>query len=180
MLHQRRVTTGTAKIALLAATGAVTALAARESYGSGVSSAAMHSPLDVISVAGCVALGANLSNLFDLRPGRALKVALIASLPFSLAQSGGAPILAGVASAAMACLPVDLAERAMLGDTGANPTGALTGLGLAMSTGPRGRWLLLTGMLALTVASEAVSFSRAIRAVAPLRWLDDVGRREPA
>jgi len=140
----------------------------------------VHSSLDVISVAGCVALGANLSNLFDLRPGRALKIVLAASLPFSLAQSGGAPVLAGVASAAMACLPVDLAERAMLGDTGANPTGALTGLGLAMSAGPRGRWLLLTGMLALTVASEAVSFSRVIHAVAPLRWLDDVGRREPA
>jgi hypothetical protein len=179
MLRRGRMTTGTAKIVLLAATGAVTALAARETYGSGVSGGSAQSTLDVISVAGCVALGANLANLFDLRPGRSLKVALAASLPLSVVQSDGAPVLSGVASAAMACLPVDLAERAMLGDTGANPAGALTGLGLAMSTGRRGRWLMLTGMLALTVASEAVSFSRVIRAIAPLRWLDDFGRREP-
>jgi hypothetical protein len=40
--------------------------------------------------------------------------------------------------------------------------------------------MLLTGMLALTMASEVVSFSQVIRAVAPLRWLDELGRREPA
>jgi len=180
VLRRGRLTTGTAKIALLTATGALTALAARGTHAAGASSASAQPTLDVISVAGCVAFGANLANLFDLRPGRALKVALAATLPFTLAESAGSPVLTGVASAAMAWLPVDLAERAMLGDTGANPTGALTGLGLAMSTGPRGRWLLLAGMLALTAASEAVSFSRVIRAVAPLRWLDDVGRLEPA
>lgn len=180
VLRRGRMTTGTAKIVLLAATGTGTAMAARSCYGSDASSTSMDSVLDLISVAGCVALGANLANLFDVRPGRALKVVLATSLPNSIADSAGAPVLAGVAAAAMACTPVDLAERGMLGDTGANPAGALTGLGLALRTGPRGRWLLAAGMLALTVASEVVSFSRVIRVVAPLRWLDDLGRRGPA
>ena len=133
--------------------------------------------VDGATVAGCVALGANVINLFDLRPGRALKVVLAASLPVTATRSAGGSVLAGVAAAAIACLPGDLAERTMLGDTGANPAGALTGLGLALTAGPRGRRSLLAAMLALTVASEAVSFSKVISAVSPLRWLDDLGRR---
>lgn len=179
-LRRGRVTTGTAKIVLLAATGTVTAIAVRPAYGNGAASSGFDGIVEYASFAGCVSLGANLANLLDLRPGRALKVVLAAALPVSLTESAGAAALAGVAAAAMACLPLDLGERAMLGDTGANPAGALTGLGLALTAGPRGRHRILAGMLALTVASEVVSFSRVIRAVAPLRWLDDLGRREPA
>ena len=188
VLLRGRMTTGTAKIVLLSVTGAVTALAARRANASSGPRAAgsfgrdgtVETALDTAAVAGCVALGANLANLFDLRPGRALKVVLAASLPASLATSSGGTVLTGVAAAALACLPADLAERTMLGDVGANPAGALTGLGLALTTGRRGRWPLLAALLALTLASEAVSFSRVINSAAPLRWLDDLGRHEPA
>jgi hypothetical protein len=179
-LRRGRLTTGTAKIVVLAATGTGTAIIACRASGSGGPPPGPASVHDAAVLAGCVALGANLANLFDLRPGRALKVVLAASLPGSLGGSRAAPLLTGVTTAALACLPADLAERTMLGDAGANPAGALTGLGLALSTGPRGRRMLLTGMLALTMASEVVSFSQVIRAVAPLRWLDELGRREPA
>jgi hypothetical protein len=178
-LRRGRLTTGSAKVVLLAGAGALTALSARP-YTNSLASPALMSAADTATLAGCVALGANLVNLFDLRPGRALKVVLAAGLPRAATGSAGGAVLAGVASAAMACLPVDLAERAMLGDAGANPAGALTGLGLALSAGPQGRRRILGGLLALTLASEAVSFSRILQSVPPLRWLDELGRRDPA
>jgi hypothetical protein len=179
-LRRGRLTTGSAKVVLLAGTGALTALSVRRAYGNSLASPAPMSAADCATLAGCVALGANLVNLFDLRPGRALKVVLAAGLPRAATGSAGSAVLAGVASAALACLPVDLAERGMLGDAGANPAGALIGLGLALSAGPQGRRRILGGLLALTLASEAVSFSRVIQSVPPLRWLDELGRCDPA
>jgi hypothetical protein len=183
-LRRGRITTGAAKIAVLTATGSLTALTLWPANGGSAPNALVGSGsvpvLDLATVAGCVALGANLANLFDLQPGRALKVVLAASLPASVTGLAGGDVLTGVASAALACLPGDLTERTMLGDAGANPAGALTALGLVLAGGPRARRLLLAGLLALNLASEAVSFSRVIRGVRPLRWLDDAGRLEPA
>ena len=65
-LAQGEVTTGAVKIGGIGATG----LAASALLGGG--------PLDVAVNAGLIAGGANLLNLFDLRPGRAIKVAALA------------------------------------------------------------------------------------------------------
>jgi hypothetical protein len=120
-----------------------------------------------------VAGGANLLNLFDLRPGRAIKVAV----------ASGALIAAGVSltplpplAAALTLLPEDLAERAMLGDCGANALGAMLG---AAATGlpRRARIALLAGITGLTAASEKVSFTKVIERTPALRWLDMLGRR---
>ena len=125
---------------------------------------------DAVLVAGA----ANLVNLFDLRPGRAAKVALIAAVPM---LAGPAALTAGsAAGVAAAALPGDLGERHLLGDTGANPLGALLGLALT-GHGRRTRAAALGVVLALTAASERVSFSRVIADTAPLRALDEWGRR---
>jgi hypothetical protein len=81
------------------------------------------------------------------------------------------------AGAALALLPEDLGERAMLGDAGANALGAMLGAAAAGALPWRARIALLAGIAALTVASEKVSFTRVIEATAPLRWLDMAGRR---
>ena len=112
-------------------------------------------------VAGC----ANLANLLDLRPGRALKAGAAAGLAL------GQP---GPAAAALALLPADLGERTMLGDGGANALGAVLGLALARRVP---RVPALVAVVALTAASEVVSYSRVIDAVPPLRWVDRAGRR---
>jgi len=70
----------------------------------------------------------------------------------------------------------DLAATAMLGDTGANPAGALLGLALVERTGPLGRAVALVGLAALTLASERVSFTRVIEGNPVLRRLDEWGR----
>jgi UDP-N-acetylmuramyl pentapeptide phosphotransferase/UDP-N-acetylglucosamine-1-phosphate transferase len=124
-------------------------------------------PLPEVVLGGAVVAGsANLLNLLDLRPGRALKAGLLAALAL------GQP---GPAAAAAALLPEDLRERTMLGDAGANALGAVLGLAL-LHRHPRRRGHALAVLVALTGLSEVVSYSRVIDAVPPLTWLDRAGR----
>jgi UDP-GlcNAc:undecaprenyl-phosphate/decaprenyl-phosphate GlcNAc-1-phosphate transferase len=131
--------------------------------------------IDAALVAGL----ANLLNLFDLRPGRAIKVAIgtggvLALLPGDAGEASAAPV-----AAALALLPEDLGERSMLGDSGANAIGAM--LGVAATRLPRpARLGLLVTIVGLTAASERVSFTKVIERTTPLRWLDMLGRRPPA
>jgi UDP-GlcNAc:undecaprenyl-phosphate/decaprenyl-phosphate GlcNAc-1-phosphate transferase len=171
-LAHGEVTTGTIKLAGLAVTGLTAALLEGGA------------PADVAINAGLVAGGANLLNLFDLRPGRAIKVAALAAtgIAASSARSAGARLtglqaVAAPAGAALGLLPEDLGERAMLGDAGANALGAMLGAAAAHAL-PRGaRAGVLAGIVALTVASEKVSFTKVIAATPPLNWLDMLGRR---
>ncbi|MET9021411.1 hypothetical protein ABZV93_15615 [Actinopolymorpha sp. NPDC004070] len=123
-----------------------------------------------------VAASANLVNLLDLRPGRALKV-VVAPAPFLLTSAG--PVLAAPVGVAAGLLADDLGENGMLGDCGANALGA--GLGVAMAARlPRpARLMVLAGLAGLILASERVSFTAVIERHAPLRRLDEFGRRSP-
>jgi UDP-GlcNAc:undecaprenyl-phosphate/decaprenyl-phosphate GlcNAc-1-phosphate transferase len=170
-LAHGEVTTGAVKLAGLAVTGVGAAL-----LDGG-------DPADVAINAGLIAGGANLLNLFDLRPGRAIKVAagtagLIAiSGAVAGGSSRGTAAVAAPAGAALALLPEDLAERAMLGDAGANALGAALGASAARTLPRPARACLLAVIVALTLASEKVSFTRVIERTPPLRWLDMLGRR---
>ena len=84
--------------------------------------------------------------------------------------------LAPVAGATAALLPGDLRERFMLGDTGANALGAALGTAVVIAAGPGTRTVVAIVLLALNLASEAVSFSRVIESVGPLRAFDRLGR----
>jgi UDP-GlcNAc:undecaprenyl-phosphate GlcNAc-1-phosphate transferase len=178
-LAHGEVTTGTVKLGGLAATGF-----AASALGSTATGA------DVLINAGLIAGGANLLNLFDLRPGRAIKVAVLSGglIAVGSAVTGGpesrnggrAAGLVAVAAplgASLALLPEDLGERAMLGDAGANALGAMLGAAAARSLPRPARIGLLAGIVALTVVSEKVSFTRVIERTAPLRRLDMLGRR---
>jgi UDP-GlcNAc:undecaprenyl-phosphate GlcNAc-1-phosphate transferase len=164
-LARGEVTTGAVKILGIGAAGlAAAALAGTRGRGTAV---------DVLINGALVAGGANLLNLFDLRPGRAIKVGALAALPGTLS---GSAVAAAPFGAALALLPEDLGERAMLGDAGANALGALLGLSAAHLPRPV-RLGLLTGVAALNAASEVVSFTKVIQATPALRWLDQLGRR---
>jgi UDP-N-acetylmuramyl pentapeptide phosphotransferase/UDP-N-acetylglucosamine-1-phosphate transferase len=128
--------------------------------------------------AALIALAANLGNLFDRAPGRTIKVALIAWVPVALLAGTSATglALAVVIGAAIGLLPSDLAERSMLGDTGANALGAALGVAVVLTVSPTSRTIIAVVLVALTLASEVVSFSAVIRSVAPLRALDRLGR----
>jgi UDP-N-acetylmuramyl pentapeptide phosphotransferase/UDP-N-acetylglucosamine-1-phosphate transferase len=173
-LARGEVTSGTVKLAGIGATGlAVGALIG--SPDAGPASAA-----DLVINAGLAAGGANLLNLFDLRPGRAIKVALAAGAALGLASPAGALAAAAPAGAALAVLPEDLGERAMLGDSGANALGGMLGVAAAVALPRKARIAVLAAVTGLTAASEVVSFTRVIDRTPPLHWLDMLGRRPAA
>ena len=171
-LRRGEVTTGVVKILGLGVTGLAAAALADRGRGRGAASTLLGGAV--------VAGAANVVNLFDLRPGRALKVTLLAgSAVAALPGAGGATARTTVAVASGASTGVladDLAARSMLGDTGANAAGALVGLALVQRSGLRGRAAALAALAALTLASERVSFSAVIDRHEILRRIDRWGR----
>ena len=166
-LAHGEVTTGAVKLGGIGTTGLVAAAVLGGA------------PADVAINTGLVAGGANLLNLFDLRPGRALKVVLAsgALLAVSARGEGAGQTVAAPLGASVALLGEDLGERAMLGDAGANALGALLGVAAAASLPRPARVALLAGIAGLTAASEKVSFTAVIERTPALRWLDMLGRR---
>lgn len=148
-----------------------------------------------------IALSANLVNLTDLRPGRALKtysvLAIGGGVAFALmvaeqygayalqvgAPWGGTGVALTIACTLIVLLgPVaavwgaDLGEQGMLGDAGSNAMGAIAGYLFAGSLSLPWLAALAVVLLALNVLSERVSFSSVIDAVGPLRLVDRLGR----
>jgi len=162
-LRRGEVTSGIVKIAGIGGTGLVCSWLVSDDL------------VEALVGGAVVAASANLLNLFDLRPGRALKVGVVGAL--SLLPTGAAAAAAAPLGAALTCLPEDLGEKGMLGDTGANALGATLGVAVVAGTGLAGRGLALAVLAALTLASEKVSFSRVIDATPALRWADQLGRR---
>jgi hypothetical protein len=200
-LAHGRVTTGAVKLFGIGCVSLLAGLSAMGYAVGGLMQAELAHPLWTLAAWACaslvIALSANLVNLTDLRPGRALKsYALLATVGIAIGAwatwAGGdtSPLatqlvwIGGVKLSLLALTlgPVlvvwryDLGERAMLGDAGANAAGALAGFLLAWRSP---LWLLavlVVVLLALNVASERVSFSEVIERVAFLRWLDGLGR----
>ncbi len=167
-LRHGQVTTGVVKLVGLTLAGGLAAalLSGRRAPGAGRA-------VETILGAGLIAGSANLVNLFDLRPGRALKAALVLSAPMLSSRAGVA--VAGPLGAAVAVLPDDLSERVMLGDCGANALGAVLGVAVAARTGIVGRVVALAAVSGLTLASERWSFSTVIESSPFLRYLDRLG-----
>ncbi|MGJ6965568.1 hypothetical protein ACSDR0_27035 [Streptosporangium sp. G11] len=169
-LAKGEVTSGAVKILGIGATGlAAAAVTSRD-------------PLDIAVNGVLIAGSANLANLFDLRPGRAVKVGLLAGAPLLAAgllkdDPVPATLVALPMGAAAALLPEDLGERAMLGDAGANALGALLGLAAAVTLGRPGRLAVLGTVVALTAASEKISFTKVIAGNPLLHRVDMLGRR---
>lgn len=172
-LARGEVTTGAVKVLGLAVSGLAASAVVGGSGGDGPPA---WRAADVLAGGAVVAGAANLLNLLDLRPGRALKATVLAG---ALTGSAGLPVAAAAAGASLGVLRDDLAERTMLGDTGANAAGALLGVAALAGLGRRSRWALLSVLVALTVASEKVSFTAVIERTPVLRQLDALGRRAP-
>lgn len=132
--------------------------------------------LDTVVGAGVVAGAANVANLLDLRPGRALKAAALVGLPLMASRRPGASVAAAAIGSGMGVVRPDLRGESMLGDTGANAVGAAIGSALAQRLGVRGRLVALAAVTGLTLASERVSFTAVIERTPGLREIDRWGR----
>ncbi|MDR7274383.1 hypothetical protein [Catenuloplanes atrovinosus] len=173
-LRHGRVTSGLVKIAGVGAAGL--AASALLSLDRPARRTAWGTVADVALGAGVIAGTANLVNLLDLRPGRAIKASALIAVPLLPTRAGGPA--AGALGAAAGLLPEDLDEQIMLGDSGANALGALLGVAIAAQAGPAGRAVILAGLAGLTAASERVSFTAVIQRTPGLRDLDELGRRQ--
>lgn len=176
-LREGRVSAGAVKVAGVG----LSALAAGAVLPGAPGRSARGGALDAALAATVIAGAANVVNLFDLRPGRALKVSLLAAAPLLVTDRNGAAVIASaVTGAAVAALPDDLGERSMLGDAGANALGALLGVAAAARLGRTGRALTAAGLIGLMAASEKVSFTAVIARTPALNSIDLWGRRPPA
>ena len=122
-----------------------------------------------------ISLTANLVNLLDLAPGRALKMS-------SLAMLGGIIISThyswqyGMLGILVVLLVIDLKELMMLGDVGSNAIGAVVGLSLINNMSLAGIYMYAIFVFCLNLLSEFVSFSKIINSFPPLRFLDTLGQ----
>jgi hypothetical protein len=183
-LAHGEVTSGAVKLAGIGATGVAAALLAGDcgpprgrTPGGPTPGGAV---ADLVINTGLIAGGANLLNLFDLRPGRAIKVTLAAGTALGAASPAARAAVAAPLGAALGLLPEDLGERAMLGDCGANALGGMLGAAAAATLPRQARVTILAAVAGLTAASEVVSFTKVIEQTPPLRWLDMLGRRPAA
>ncbi|MBT0995319.1 hypothetical protein KIN34_13595 [Cellulomonas sp. DKR-3] len=177
-LAQGRVTTGGLKV-LGISTGALLAAAvATPARGTdGARRNLVGWAADVATSGALIAATANLVNLLDLRPGRALKATSIAAAPLAFAPGAGGVAASALLGAGAAAADQDLAETDMLGDGGANALGAALGAALVLSAPRPVRLGALAAAIGLTVASEKVSFTAVIESTPVLRDIDRWGRR---
>ena len=172
-LREGRVTTGFLKLAGISLGG----LAAGTLLAGGRGSVATWRGIgDAVASGALVAGTANLVNLLDLRPGRALKAVGVAAAPLAFTPAPAGAVAAGVVGAVAAAAPADLAETTMLGDTGANALGAGLGVALAAQRSPAVRLVALAVVVGGILASEKISFSAVIERTSWLRTLDALGR----
>ena len=180
-LARGRVTTGALKIAVIGS-GALVAgvLLARHRGAATAPRRLPATALDAAVSALTIASWADVHNLLDLRPGRALKAAALLTAPLLAdrrrAAAASRALAAGCLGAAAAALPGDLMEETMLGDTGANALGALVGTALAAHPARLVRALSAAAGTGLVLASERVSFTRVIARTPALAALDALGR----
>jgi UDP-N-acetylmuramyl pentapeptide phosphotransferase/UDP-N-acetylglucosamine-1-phosphate transferase len=126
-----------------------------------------------------VLLSANGVNLFDRRPGRALKVFFGGALLLIFlagSPAGAAGLLLPLLVGALAVAPLDLGAAAMLGDCGANLLGAALGTAAVLYLAPGLQALILIFWATLHLFSEFYSISRLVESSSFLRRLDRLGR----
>jgi hypothetical protein len=163
-LQRGELTTGVVKMAGLAAAGLL---------------AAPRRPRPVARLADAALISgtANLVNLLDLRPGRALKATTALGVPLALGRGSGPVAAAGALATALALLPGDLSEQHMIGDCVANALGALIGWSVTVRGNAPARAAALAAVVGLTLASERVSFSAVIERQPVLNAVDRWGRQ---
>ncbi len=131
----------------------------------------------LLSVA-LLVLATNFFNLLDLRPGRSIKALILLGAGLTIGASDVHPLwtVGLFAGPALVLLPLDLRERAMLGDTGSNVLGAVAGVWMVLALSTLGQAIALGVIAIATVYGEFRSLSELIERAPILRQLDSLGR----
>jgi len=125
-----------------------------------------------------ISLFTNLINLFDLRPGRAVKMSLMTAL---LLFFIGVPkdleiILISIIAFCIFYLPQDIKALSMMGDVGSNAIGVSLGIITIISLEIHTKVIVLVALIALHLFAEKYSITKTIEKNQVLRYLDNIGR----
>lgn len=127
-----------------------------------------------------MALLANIFNLLDLRPGRALKLFLILGIViFLFSFKSTFWVLASIFLGVFVILSwADLSESCMLGDVGSNVLGAVIGFSMVANFTWVTNAVALILIVIVQLYAESHSISEFIDGVPILKALDKFGRRK--
>ena len=133
--------------------------------------------VDIIVNTLIIALSTNLMNLFDLRPGRAIKAYLVIMIPIYITLTGYTkvfPLL--ILPNVLAYFNTDLKARGMMGDTGSNVLGISIGVLMAFGYGIKVRVAWLVFLILMHLITEKFSLTKIIEKNKVLKFIDDLGR----
>ena len=133
--------------------------------------------VDIIVNTLIIALSTNLMNLFDLRPGRAIKVYLVIIIPIYITLTGYTkvfPLL--ILPNVLAYFNIDLKARGMMGDTGSNVLGISIGVLMALGYGIKVRLAWLVFLILMHLITEKFSLTKIIEKKRVLKFIDNLGR----
>lgn len=127
-----------------------------------------------------IALFTNLINLFDMRPGRAIKVFWLFLLLLLLASGEMImmmiwPWLIPIVTATLLFYISDARRKIMLGDTGAYYLGFILGFYTVTLVGFYLKIVFLVLLIALHILAERISFTQVISSVGWLNKIDRLG-----
>ena len=133
--------------------------------------------VDIIVNTLIIALSTNLMNLFDLRPGRAIKAYLVIMIPIYITLTGYTkvfPLL--ILPNVLAYFHTDLKARGMMGDTGSNVLGISIGVLMALGYGIKVRLAWLVFLILMHLITEKFSLTKIIEKNRVLKFIDNLGR----
>ena len=133
--------------------------------------------VDIIVNTLIIALSTNLMNLFDLRPGRAIKDYLVIMIPIYITLTGYTkvfPLL--ILPNVLAYFNTDLKARGMMGDTGSNVLGISIGVLMALGYGIKVRLAWLVFLILMHLITEKFSLTKIIEKNRVLKFIDNLGR----
>ena len=124
-----------------------------------------------------VALSTNMMNLFDLRPGRAIKAYVILAIIIFLASAKfNREVMMLIVPAVLAYFYFDLRALTMMGDAGSNVLGVSIGVFIVSSFDLPVQLVSLVLLVAIHVLTEKFSLTKIIENNKFVNYVDKLGR----
>lgn len=124
-----------------------------------------------------ISLSINALNLFDLRPGRSLKVFIFLSILFLLIfKFNNYFIILSMLSISVIYFYYDIKAKSMMGDTGSNVLGFTVGYYVILNQDLVVRVVYLVLLVTIHIIAEKVSISKIIENNKFLKYIDELGR----
>jgi len=121
-------------------------------------------------------LTTNMFNLFDVRPGRVIKIYLLIFMMLFIPFPPTRTYLSIIFASVLAYAPLDFKGKGMLGDTGSNFLGMSIGLSLVLNLSYFSKAIVFILLVILHIYTEKKSLTELIEKIRILRLIDNMGR----